>query len=168
MISENILVGLGFDSHRFKEGNGLVLAGVFIPFNKSFEAHSDGDIICHSIIDAILGALSIEFEYNNIGTLFPDNDPQFKNANSLELLNTIVNKISNNFVINNCDIVIVLQEPKLKNYLNNMISNLKYVLKTERINIKPKTGEFMGFIGNKEGAAAFCIISISKKLSKRS
>ena len=163
MNNKNILVGIGFDSHKFKKGNGLTLAGVFVPFDKSFDAHSDGDIICHSIIDAILGALSIEFEYNNIGTIFPDNDPQFKNANSLELLNTIVSKISNQFVINNCDIIIILQEPKLKDYLNNMISNLKKILKTERVNIKPKTGEFMGFIGNKKGAAAFSIISIFKK-----
>ncbi|MCX7871087.1 MAG: 2-C-methyl-D-erythritol 2,4-cyclodiphosphate synthase [bacterium] len=165
MNSENLFVGIGFDSHRFKKGNGLILAGVFIPFDKSFDAHSDGDIVCHSIIDAILGALPIEFEYNNIGTIFPDNDPKFKNANSLELLNTVVTKISNEFVINNCDVIVVLQEPKLRDYLNDMISNLKRILKTERVNIKPKTGEFMGFIGNKEGAAAFSVISISKKRS---
>lgn len=163
MYNQNIFVGIGFDSHKFKEGNGLILAGVFIPFNKSFQAHSDGDIICHSVIDSILGALSIELGYNNIGTLFPDNDPKFKNSNSLFLLKSIVDKISNNFVINNCDIVVILQNPKLKDYLPSMVSNLKEVLKTDRVNIKPKTAEFMGFIGSNEGAAAFSIISILKK-----
>jgi 2-C-methyl-D-erythritol 2,4-cyclodiphosphate synthase len=158
----NNFVGIGFDSHRFKEGNGLVLAGVFIPFNKSFDAHSDGDIICHAIIDAVLGALSVEFEYNNIGTLYPDNSPNFKNANSLNLLKELIDKINTDFIINNCDITVILQEPKLKDYLPNMISNLKKVLKTNRVNIKPKTAELMGFIGNNEGAAAFAILSISK------
>ncbi|MGC8815633.1 MAG: 2-C-methyl-D-erythritol 2,4-cyclodiphosphate synthase, partial [bacterium] len=147
MHNQNIFVGIGFDSHRFKEGNGLILAGVFVPFNKSFDAHSDGDIICHSIIDAILGALSTEFEYNNIGTIFPDNDPKFKNANSLDLLKSIISKINDDFIIGNCDVVVILQEPKLKDYLPSMIANLKQVLKTDRVNIKPKTAEFMGFIG---------------------
>jgi len=148
--------GIGFDSHKYKEGNGLVLGGVVIPCQYSFDAHSDGDIIIHSIIDSILGALPDVFDYQNIGSIFPDNDPTFKNISSVKLLEYVLEKIKP-WRIYSCDVVIIMEEPKLKTKVRDIIENLKILLKTELVNVKPKTAEGMGIIGEKKGAAATCI-----------
>lgn len=154
-------VGIGFDSHRYKEGEGLILGGIFIPCQYSFEAHSDGDIIIHSIIDAILGALPDVFNYQNIGSIFPDNDQKYKNANSTHLLQYVLNKI-HPWQIHNCDIVLIMEEPKLGKKVHEIIQNLRKMLRTDLVNLKPKTAEGMGFIGNKEGAASICIINLKQ------
>lgn len=160
-------VGIGFDSHKYKKGEGLKLGGVLIPCQYSFQAHSDGDIIIHSIIDALTGALPDIFEYQNIGTLFPDDDPKYRKINSNLLLNKVLEKIYP-WKIHNCDIVLIMQEPRLGNKIKEVINNLRKLLKTDLVNVKPKTAENMGLIGNGEGAAAFCILKLTKaKTNKR-
>jgi 2-C-methyl-D-erythritol 4-phosphate cytidylyltransferase/2-C-methyl-D-erythritol 2,4-cyclodiphosphate synthase len=155
-------VGLGFDSHKYTVGNGLVLGGVLIPCKYSFKAHSDGDIVIHSIIDAIMGALPDIFNYQNIGSAFPDNDPQYKSVNSVSLLN----KVLNNMVpwkIFSCDIVIIMEKPKLGNNTKLIIDNLIKLLDTKLVNVKPKTSEGMGLIGKSKAATSLCIIKLYKE-----
>ncbi|MFN3477883.1 MAG: 2-C-methyl-D-erythritol 2,4-cyclodiphosphate synthase [bacterium] len=154
-------VGIGFDSHKYKKGEGLKLGGILIPCQYSFQAHSDGDIIIHSIIDAILGALPDVFEYQNIGSLFPDNDPKYLQIDSCLLLNEVLVKIYP-WKIHNCDIVLIMQEPKLGDKVKEVINNLQKLLKTDLVNVKPKTAENMGLIGKGKGAAAFCTLTLKK------
>lgn len=154
-------IGLGFDSHKYKKGEGLILGGVFIPCQYSFDAYSDGDIVIHSIIDAITGALPDIFQYKNIGTLFPNNDPKYYKINSIVLLQEVLNKIKP-WQIYSCDIVLIMEKPKLGEKVKDIIENLIKILSTEIVNVKPKTAESMGLIGKEEGAASFCIIKLYK------
>ena len=153
-------VGLGFDSHRFKEGEYLILGGVKVPFNKSFDAHSDGDIIFHSIVDAMLGSVGD----GDIGEHFP-NTPEWKDAEGSKLFEITNNLLTKKgFKLIQVDIVVILEEPKLNQYKAKIIKNLSQILKLneENIGLKAKTSEKMGFIGNNDGAAAQTIIKISR------
>ena len=153
-------VGLGFDSHRFKEGEYLILGGVKVPFNKSFDAHSDGDIIFHSIVDAMLGSVGD----GDIGEHFP-NTPEWKDAEGSKLFEITNNLLAKKgFKLIQVDIVVILEEPKLNQYKAKIIKNLSQILKLnkENIGLKAKTSEKMGFIGNNDGAAAQTIIKISR------
>ena len=153
-------VGLGFDSHRFKEGEYLILGGVKVPFNKSFDAHSDGDIILHSIVDAMLGSIGDR----DIGEHFP-NTSEWKDAEGSKLFEITNNLLAKKgFKLIQVDIVVILEEPKLNQYKAKIIKNLSQILKLneENIGLKAKTSEKMGFIGNNDGAAAQTIIKISK------
>ena len=153
-------VGLGFDSHRFKEGDYLILGGIKVPFTKSFDAHSDGDIIFHSIIDAMLGSVGD----GDIGEHFP-NTPEWKDAEGSKLFEITNNLLTKKgFKLIQVDIVVILEEPKLSQYKAKIIKNLSQILKLneENIGLKAKTSEKMGFIGNNDGAAAQTIIKISK------
>ena len=153
-------VRLGFDSHRFKEGEYLILGGVKVPFNKSFDAHSDGDIIFHSIVDAMLGSVGD----GDIGEHFP-NTPEWKDAEGSKLFEITNNLLTKKgFKLIQVDIVVILEEPKLSQYKAKIIKNLSQILKLneENIGLKAKTSEKMGFIGNNDGAAAQTIIKISR------
>ena len=153
-------VGLGFDSHRFKEGEYLILGGVKVPFNKSFDAHSDGDIIFHSIVDAMLGSVGD----GDIGEHFP-NTPEWKDAEGSKLFEITNNLLTKKgFKLIQVDIVVILEEPKLNQYKAKIIKNLSQILtlNEENIGLKAKTSEKMGFIGNNDGAAAQTIIKISR------
>ena len=153
-------VGLGFDSHRFKDGEYLILGGVKVPFNKSFDAHSDGDIILHSIVDAMLGSIGDR----DIGEHFP-NTSEWKDAEGSKLFEITNNLLAKKgFKLIQVDIVVILEEPKLNQYKAKIIKNLSQILKLneENIGLKAKTSEKMGFIGNNDGAAAQTIIKISK------
>jgi len=153
-------VGLGFDSHRFKEGEYLTLGGIKVPFNKSFDAHSDGDIIFHSIVDAMLGSIGD----GDIGEHFP-NTPEWKDAEGSKLFAITNNLLAKKgFKLIQVDIVVILEEPKLNQYKAKIIKNLSQILKLneENIGLKAKTSEKMGFIGNNDGAAAQTIIKISR------
>ena len=167
-VSEDIMnfhkpeekVGLGFDSHRFKDGDYLILGGIRVPFNKSFDAHSDGDIIFHSIVDAMLGAIGD----GDIGEHFP-NTPEWKDAKGCKLFEITNNLlIDKGFKLIQVDIVVILEEPKLSQYKAEIVKNLSKILKLSEKNIglKAKTSEKMGFIGNNDGAAAQTIIKISR------
>ena len=154
-------VGIGYDVHKIEEENELILGGVLIPFHKGTVAHSDGDVVIHAICDAILGAASL----GDIGHFFPDNDDQYKDIDSKILLKEVFKMIEKlGYSIVNVDVSIILEEPKLKDYLNEMkfeISNCIKVSK-ENINIKATTSEKLGFVGRGEGVACHAITLLTK------
>jgi len=159
---KSMRVGIGYDSHRLVEGRSLVLGGVKIPHEKGLLGHSDADVLLHAICDAVLGALG----EGDIGNHFPDADPFYKDISSLDLLlNVKVLAFKKSYKINNIDSTIILERPRLKEYIYKMIHNISKVLDIEasRVNIKAKTNEGMGFIGQEEGIAAFAIVSITRE-----
>lgn len=150
-------IGHGFDVHGFEAGDALVLGGVSIPFNSSFKAHSDGDVLIHALIDAMLGAAG----EGDIGQHFPDNDARFKNIDSRDLLRQTYNKIESlGFELSNADLTIVAQAPKLVSFLSDMKENLASDLnvKANCLNIKATTTEGLGFVGRGEGIAVHAVI----------
>jgi 2-C-methyl-D-erythritol 2,4-cyclodiphosphate synthase len=158
-----IRIGQGFDAHRFKQGTRLILAGVGIPYDSGMEAHSDGDVVIHALCDAILGALAM----GDIGKHFPDADQQYQGIDSRILLRDVIDKmLSQEFFINNIDITIIAQAPKLNDYISDMERCLADDCKihTDLINIKATTTEKMGFTGRGEGIAAMAsVIIVSDK-----
>ena len=157
----NERVGNGFDSHRFENGDGLMLGGVKVPYHKSFLAHSDGDIIIHALIDSMFGAVSL----GDIGDHFPDTDMKWLNISGKELFEIAYNKVlKKGFSLKQIDIVVIMEEPKLSEYKPDIILSLSNLtnLKEDGIGLKAKTSEKMGFIGKKEGAAAFVITRLEK------
>ena len=147
-------IGHGYDVHAFGEGNSLILGGVRIPFNHSFIAHSDGDVVTHALIDSVLGALG----RGDIGTHFPDTDIKYLNCSSLDLLNEVFLLMERDgYAVGNIDITIVAQGPKMAPFVSEMSCNLATVLrcKASNINIKATTTEWLGFTGRKEGVACY-------------
>ena len=145
-------IGHGFDVHAFGVGDALILGGVSIPFKHSFIAHSDGDVLTHAFMDAILGALSL----GDIGRHFPDTDPKYSGCNSLGLLSEVAQMMtSRGYRIGNADLTIVAQKPKMAPHIIHMIEKLTTVLACdyEQINIKATTSESLGFTGRGEGIA---------------
>ncbi len=155
-------VGLGFDVHTFKEGDFVILAGVKIPYCKAFLAHSDGDVVLHALTDAILGAAKC----GDIGMLFPNTDPQYKDADSQLLLKSAYDRVKEKgFFINNIDITIMAENPKLMPYKSKMEANIAEVLKInlDDVNVKATTTEKLGFVGREEGIAAQAVVLLSRK-----
>lgn len=153
-------VGLGYDVHRLKRGNPLILGGIEIPHRAGPEGHSDADVLTHALIDALLGAMA----WGDIGSWFPDTDSQFKNADSIKLLEVVLNKLkSEQIKVNNVDATVVLQQPRLNSYLDDIRSNLSSVMKVEKnqISVKATTSEKIGFIGREEGVAVYCVVALS-------
>lgn len=154
-----IKIGIGYDIHRLEENRKLYLGGIEIPFHKGLIGHSDGDVLIHAIIDAILGALGEK----DIGQLFPDTDPEYKNVSSLKLLEKVIRIVKNKKAkILNIDSVIIAEEPKLSPYINSMKKILSYVLELEEnsIGIKAKTNEGLGEIGEGKAIASYAIALI--------
>lgn len=151
-------IGQGFDLHRLVSGRKLILGGVEIPFEKGLEGHSDADVLIHAIIDALIGAAAL----GDIGRLFPDTDLQYENINSRELLKIINNKIKGDYLykINNIDSTIILEQPKLSGYIEQMRHNLAEDLEIDldQINIKAKTSEKIGIVGRGEAAIAEAVV----------
>lgn len=152
-------VGIGYDVHKLETGYELILGGVKIPNKKGLVAHSDGDCLIHSIMDALLGAASLY----DIGTYFPDNNEKFKNISSLKLLKNVLEMITNEgYKIINIDSVIICERPKIKPYIDEMKDNIKNVLNltSKQIGIKATTEEKLGFTGREEGIAcqAICLL----------
>lgn len=145
-------IGIGYDSHRLSEGRKLVIGGVDIPFEKGLQGHSDADVLCHAIIDAILGALG----EGDIGRHFPDTDKKWKDASSIDLLSDITAFMKQKgFEILWIDSTVITERPKLSPYLEKMKENIsKAGVPPDAVNIKAKTNEGMGFIGKGEGIAA--------------
>ncbi|WP_440652478.1 2-C-methyl-D-erythritol 2,4-cyclodiphosphate synthase [Candidatus Pelagibacter sp. HIMB1542] len=153
--------GIGFDIHRLIKGKKLYLGGIKIPYHSGLKGHSDGDVIIHSIIDAILGAM----RKKDIGTFFPDNSNKFKNIRSLKMLKPIIKLLnSNNYYINNLDINLICEKPKISKYRNKIINSLSNLLNLNKdlINLKGKTTEKLGLIGKEKAIACEVICSISK------
>jgi len=153
-------IGIGYDSHRFAEGRRLIIGGVEIPFDKGLLGHSDADVLCHAIIDAVIGAIGL----GDIGKLFPDTDPKWKDAVSIELLKYIVELARmNGYAIAWIDTTIITERPKLSPYIEEMKTALSRAgIPTGLINIKAKTNEGMGFIGRGEGMAAQAVCLLSR------
>jgi 2-C-methyl-D-erythritol 2,4-cyclodiphosphate synthase len=155
-----VRVGFGYDSHRLVEGRKLIIGGVEIPFNKGLGGHSDADVLCHAIADAIIGALGL----GDIGTHFPDSDPQWKDAVSIELLKYIIELARmNGFRLAWTDTTIIAEQPRLAPYIPQMKDALAGTgISSGAINIKAKTNEGMGFIGRGEGIAAYAVCVLTK------
>lgn len=145
-------IGIGYDSHRLIEGRKLILGGVDIPFEKGLQGHSDADVLCHAIIDSIIGALG----QGDIGRHFPDNDKKWKDASSIDLLSITIEMMKREgFEVLWIDSVIITERPKLQPFIQKMKENLSNAgIPLNAINIKAKTNEGMGFIGAGEGIAA--------------
>jgi 2-C-methyl-D-erythritol 4-phosphate cytidylyltransferase/2-C-methyl-D-erythritol 2,4-cyclodiphosphate synthase len=153
--------GIGFDIHRLVKNKKLYLGGTKIPFHSGLQGHSDGDVILHAIIDAILGAI----QKKDIGTYFPSNKNKFKNIRSPKMLRPIIeNLYKNNFSINNLDINLICQKPKVSTYRNKIINSLSSLMNLDRnkINLKGKTVEKLGLIGKEKAIACEVLISIKK------
>ncbi len=154
-------VGQGCDIHRLEAGRRLVLGGVEIPHGKGCVAHSDGDVLIHAIIDALLGAMG----QKDIGTLFPDTDPRYKDVDSLSLLSQVIELMGElGYRIENIDTTIIAQEPKLAPYIDKMRSVLEDVLGVEQsqLAIKAKTNEHLGEIGAGEAIAAQAVVLLKR------
>jgi 2-C-methyl-D-erythritol 2,4-cyclodiphosphate synthase len=157
-----MLVGLGYDVHKFKKGRKLILGGVSIKSQKGLDGHSDADVLIHSLMDALLGAAGL----NDIGHFFPNNDSKYKNISSLILLEIVYKQLKKKSLkINNADMTIIAQSPKIAPYIDEMKQNISKILdlKTSRISIKATTNEKMGFIGRNEGIASMAIVSLREK-----
>ncbi len=155
-------IGVGYDSHRLVKGRSLILGGVEIPHEKGLLGHSDADVLLHAICDAILGALGM----GDIGKHFPDTDPSYKDMSSLNLLFKVKDlAIREDYKINNIDSTIILENPRLKEHIYEMVQNISEVLdiNADKVNIKATTNEGMGFTGRGEGIAAFAVVSIKKE-----
>ena len=149
-------IGQGFDAHRFSDGNEIVLGGVAIPHDRGIEAHSDGDVLLHALCDALLGAAGL----GDIGRHFSDQDQQNKNRDSREFLSSVVAMLAKEKLsVVNVDATIVLQRPKVANYINEMRAIIASDLNIDEmcVNIKATTTEKMGFVGREEGVAAMAI-----------
>ena len=158
-----IRVGFGKDVHRFVEGRPLILGGVEVPYDRGLLGHSDADVICHAIADALLGAAAL----GDIGRHFPDSDPQYKDILSLTLLEKVRNIISvDNWEINNIDCVVILQQPKISRFIPAMQENIARVLYIDRsaVSIKATTSEGMGYEGTGKGATAEAVVLIQKRI----
>jgi 2-C-methyl-D-erythritol 2,4-cyclodiphosphate synthase len=146
-------VGIGYDSHRFGEDRPLVLGGVEIPFDRGLIGHSDADVLTHAVIDAVMGAGGM----GDIGTVFPDDDPQWQGADSVGMLSTVVGMLRGPIV--NVDVTVICEEPKLAQYRPQIVALLEGVT-SARISVKATTNEGMGWIGRGEGIAAIAVASV--------
>jgi 2-C-methyl-D-erythritol 2,4-cyclodiphosphate synthase len=157
-----IRVGIGYDSHRFVEGRPLVLGGITIPHSRGLAGHSDADAVTHALIDAILGAAAA----GDIGQLFPNTDPRWKDADSMELLRSAQELIRRRgYAVVQADLTIVVEQPRLAPYLELMAGTLAQQLGTPAgsVSLKAKTNETMGFIGRGEGIAVIAVATLESR-----
>ena len=152
-------IGHGYDVHRLVEGRDLILGGVKIGYEKGLLGHSDADVLLHAVSDALLGAAGL----GDIGRHFPDTDPKYKGADSLELLRQVYRKISEKgYKVGNIDVTMIAQKPKLKDYIPQMQANIAAAVGTapDRVNVKATTEEKLGFTGTGEGMSchAVCLL----------
>lgn len=152
-------IGHGYDVHRLVEGRPLILGGVNIPYEKGLLGHSDADVLLHAVSDALLGAAGL----GDIGKHFPDTDPQYKGADSLELLKVVVSRvIEKGYRISNIDVTMIAQKPKLRPHIEAMEQNIADAvgIPADRVNVKATTEEQLGFTGTGEGMRchAVCLL----------
>lgn len=155
-------IGHGYDVHRLSPGRKLILGGVEIPYARGLLGHSDADVLTHALMDALLGAAGM----GDIGHLFPDTDPAYEGADSLELLKTVCACLSREgWSLGNADVTLVAQAPRLSPYLPAMRSALAGAMGAEpgRLNLKATTEEHLGFTGRSEGISAHAVVLIEKK-----
>ena len=153
-------IGHGYDVHAFGQGDALILGGVEIPFNRAFIAHSDGDVLIHALIDALLGALAL----GDIGQHFPDTDGAYKDISSRYLLATVVSLMrERGYQLGNADITLAAERPKMAPHIESMRLNLSADLgcSMDQINIKATTTEKLGFVGREEGIACHAVVLLN-------
>lgn len=146
-------IGHGYDVHKLVEGRDLILGGVKIPYEKGLLGHSDADVLLHAVSDSLLGAAGL----GDIGKHFPDTDPQYKGADSLELLRIVAKKVQEKgYHVSNIDVTMIAQRPKLKDYIPAMAANIASAvgIAPDRVNVKATTEEHLGFTG--EGLGMSC------------
>ncbi len=157
----NLRVGNGYDIHKLETGRRFILGGIDIPNEKGFVAHSDGDVLIHSIIDALLGAAGM----GNIGLLYPDTDQKYKNADSTVLLKDTINRISSEgFIIINIDTSVICQKPKLSPYIDQIGQSLSILtgLDAGLISIKPRTKEGIDGTGEERSVEVYSTVLLFK------
>jgi 2-C-methyl-D-erythritol 2,4-cyclodiphosphate synthase len=150
-------IGQGYDLHRLEEGRTLILGGMRIPFEKGLMGHSDADVLCHAITDALIGALAL----GDIGSHFPDTDPRFKDADSLDLLVRAYNLVrSQGYRIVNVDATVIAERPKLREYIDGIRQRLADNLSVPKnaISVKAKTNEGLGPEGRGEAMSAHAVV----------
>lgn len=152
-------IGHGYDVHRLVEARKLILGGVEIPYELGLLGHSDADVLLHAVIDALLGAAAL----GDIGKLFPDSDPKYKDISSMLLLERAMERIrQRGFRVGNVDVTVIAQRPKLLHYIPRMRENLAQALEisVDRVNVKATTEEGLGFTGSGEGISchAVCLL----------
>lgn len=152
-------IGHGYDVHRLVPGRDLILGGVKIPYELGLDGHSDADVLLHAVMDALLGAAALR----DIGYHFPDTDPAYKGADSMELLRIVGKKLAEaGYTVGNIDVTMIAQKPKLKDYIPTMAQNIAGALGLEenQVNVKATTEEKLGFTGTGEGMSchAVCLL----------
>ncbi|MEG0289309.1 MAG: 2-C-methyl-D-erythritol 2,4-cyclodiphosphate synthase [Carnobacterium sp.] len=155
-------VGQGYDVHQLVKGRPCIIGGVTLPYEYGLLGHSDADVLIHAIIDALLGAAGL----GDIGQLFPDDDPRFKDSDSRQLLQTVSGLLaSKGYRVGNIDATLLAEQPKMHPYLKEMQKNLAIdcQIGIERVNVKATTSEKMGFVGRQEGIAAMAICLLEIK-----
>ena len=148
-------IGTGYDAHRLVEGRPLVLGGVRIEYDRGLEGHSDADVVAHALTDALLGAAAL----GDIGTLFPDTDDAFRDADSIGLLKIVIKRIADlGWEVSNVDVTVLAEKPVIAPFIDEMVLNVENTgIGKGRVNIKATRGEGMGFIGRQEGIAALAV-----------
>ena len=157
----NLRIGHGYDVHRLVSGRALILGGVTIPYEKGLLGHSDADVLVHAVMDALLGAAAL----GDIGQHFPDTDPEYEGASSIELLKKVGKLLQERgYVIENIDATIIAQRPKLAAYRPQMAENIADALglPVSRVSVKATTEEGLGFTGSGEGMAAHAIALLER------
>jgi len=160
------LVGIGFDSHRLAAGRRLVIGGVEIPYERGLHGHSDADVLAHAVIDALLGAAGL----GDIGEHFPDTDERWRDADSMQLLRSVVQSVrAAGLELVNVDCTVVMEAPKLAPHRQAIREGLAQALGLEhaRVNVKASTGEGMGFVGRGEGVAALAVAGLRSSSRSR-
>ena len=155
-------IGHGYDAHKLVPGNGMTLGGIEIKSDYSIEAHSDGDILVHTLIDALMGAAA----YGDLGTYFPSEDQSLKNISSLSMLSTVLEKLNKDgYKISNIDLTYVGQVPKLISYSKEIRQNLSSFINIDidKISCKATTTDHLGFEGKLEGISCHCVVLIDQQ-----
>ena len=155
-------IGHGYDVHRLVPGRDLILGGVKIPYDLGLDGHSDADVLLHAVMDALLGAAALR----DIGFHFPDTDPAYKGADSMELLRVVGQKIDDaGYTVGNIDVTMIVQRPKLKDHIPQMARNIASALHLaeNQVNVKATTEEKLGFTGSGEGMRCHAVCLLNEK-----
>ena len=161
-MKSDFRVGTGFDFHTFEEGGTLVLGGVVIPHDRSLKGHSDADALLHAVMDALLGAAGLK----DIGSYFPDSDPQYREISSLLLLEKVYRLVrGKGFSVGNIDLTVIAEEPRIQPHVEAMKANLARMLhlETDQIGIKATSMEGQGPIGRREGLAVQAVALLTRE-----
>jgi len=164
-MADDLRVGIGFDAHAFADGRRLVLAGVEVPHGRGLAGHSDADLIAHAVTDALLGAAGGE----DIGSLFPSDDPALRDVSSLELLTEAWQALAGRgWSIVNVDAIVIMQEPRLAPYRDAMRERLAGALSVDRsqVTVRASTTDHLGFPGRGEGAACQAVALLRRPTSR--